>query len=60
MLYVPLLVEPASKAHVFSPQYTPRDSLVFGGNFLHSWNIATRKRLVGCHHHSKLNLLFAR
>lgn len=24
-------------------QYTPVDSLVFGGNFLHSYNIPTRK-----------------
>lgn len=25
--------------------YTPTDSLVFGGNFLHSWNIATQLRV---------------
>ncbi|KAF8320033.1 Clavaminate synthase-like protein [Clavulina sp. PMI_390] len=25
--------------------YTPKDSLVFGGNFLHSWNIATQLRI---------------
>lgn len=25
-------------------KYTPVDTLVFGGNFLHSYNIATRKR----------------
>lgn len=26
-----------------APQYTPTDTLVFGGNFLHSYNVATRK-----------------
>jgi F-box and leucine-rich repeat protein 10/11 len=27
-------------------QYTPVDTLVFGGNFLHSYNVATRKILL--------------
>jgi F-box and leucine-rich repeat protein 10/11 len=27
-------------------QHTPEDTLVFGGNFLHSYNVATRKHLI--------------
>lgn len=29
--------------HYDTLQYTPMDTLVFGGNFLHSYNVATRK-----------------
>lgn len=52
---MPLLVDPYTQTHVFSSQYTPKDSLVFGGNFLHSWNIATREQLAG-HRSSEFEL----
>lgn len=29
-------------------QYTPIDTLVFGGNFLHSYNVATRESSQNC------------
>ncbi len=35
---------PRSSCDTHAPsQYTPIDTLVFGGNFLHSYNVATRK-----------------
>jgi hypothetical protein len=42
--YVPLPFEHSSDGNL-CVQYTPADSLVFGGNFLHSLNIATQLEL---------------
>ena len=41
--------------HYDNFQYTPMDTLVFGGNFLHSYNVATRKYPL--QRRSPLNLL---
>ena len=38
--------------------YTPADSLVFGGNFLHSYNITQQLRVAAMENSTKVGLQF--